>query len=81
MRCAVLAGQLLHRQAHAGVCVNAFHGFTACLAIVLDYSKQTIGRPRVKLLLWLATELCEPRLCFALEDSSLSGVCDIEIYE
>jgi hypothetical protein len=43
--------------------------------------QQAHDRPSTgELLLWLATELCEPRLCFALE-SSLSGVCDTEIYK
>ena len=51
------------------------------MAIVLDYGKHTIGRPREKLLIRLAAELGEPRQRFAPEDSSLSGVCVIEIYE
>ena len=51
------------------------------MAIVLDYGKHMIGRPPERLLIRLATELGEPRQCFAPEDSSLSGVCDFEIYE
>ena len=51
------------------------------MAIVLDYGKHMIGRPPERLLIRLATELGEPRQCFAPEDSSLSGVCDFEIHE